>query len=154
MKNIQPNTKLFGYDKYKNGGIGTLEECINTDIMFLCLPTQYNSKLGQYDKSNIINVCDLLEKFNYNGIELFNYPGLQSIYNLWKNPNLVNSNNKKLGCNMHDKTNRFDTFFQRQSCLHYKVKELSKIFIKPTTRAKAIYRYLSNKSKKKRIIMK
>ena len=68
IKNIQPNIKLFGYDKYKNGGIGTLEECITTDIMFLCLPTQYNSKLGQYDKSNIYNVCDLLEKHNYTGL--------------------------------------------------------------------------------------
>jgi UDPglucose 6-dehydrogenase len=68
IKNIQPNIKLFGYDKYKNGGIGTLEECITTDIMFLCLPTQYNSKLGQYDKSNIYDVCDLLEKHNYKGL--------------------------------------------------------------------------------------
>lgn len=68
IKNIQPNIKLFGYDKYKNGGIGTLEECINTDIMFLCLPTQYNSKLGQYDKSNIYHICDLLEKHNYKGL--------------------------------------------------------------------------------------
>jgi UDPglucose 6-dehydrogenase len=67
-KNIQPNIKLFGYDKYKNGGIGTLEECINTDILFLCLPTHYNSKLGQYDKSNIYDVCDLLEKHNYKGL--------------------------------------------------------------------------------------
>jgi UDPglucose 6-dehydrogenase len=68
MKNLKPNINLFGYDKYKDGGIGTLEECLNTDIMFLCLPTQYNSTLGQYDKSNIYNVCDLLEKYNYNGI--------------------------------------------------------------------------------------
>ena len=68
IKNLKPNENLFGYDKYKNDGIGTLEECLNTNIMFLCLPTQYNTLKGEYDKTNIYQVCDLLEKNNYSGI--------------------------------------------------------------------------------------
>ena len=55
-KGLKPNKNLFGFDKYKNGGIGSLSECLNTDIMFLCLPTQYNSSIGEYDKSNIFEV--------------------------------------------------------------------------------------------------
>lgn len=27
------------YDKYKNGGIGSLEDTLLCDILFLCLPT-------------------------------------------------------------------------------------------------------------------
>jgi UDP-N-acetyl-D-mannosaminuronate dehydrogenase len=59
---------VIGYDKYKNGGIGSLEECYSSDIMFLCLPTQYDSKLCQYDKSNIYNTCDKLQEVNYKGL--------------------------------------------------------------------------------------
>ena len=68
IKNFKPNDNLFGYDKYKNGGIGSLEECLHTDIVFLCLPTQYNISKGEYDKTNIYQICDLLEKYEYNGI--------------------------------------------------------------------------------------
>lgn len=68
MKGMKENCNLFGYDKYKNGGIGTFEQCLNSDIAFLALPTQYDYNLGEYDKSAIYAVCDLLEKNNYNGI--------------------------------------------------------------------------------------
>lgn len=36
--------KVYGYDKFKN--IGSLEEIDKADIVFLCLPTPYNSKTG------------------------------------------------------------------------------------------------------------
>ena len=45
LNGLIENKTLFGYDKYKNGGIGSFENCLNTDIIFLCLPTVYNEKL-------------------------------------------------------------------------------------------------------------
>jgi len=68
LKSQNKKITLIGYDKYKNGGIGTLEKCLFSDIMFLCLPTKYNKEKGEYDKTNIYNVCDELEKNNYSGV--------------------------------------------------------------------------------------
>lgn len=68
LKSEKINLNIIGYDKYKNGGIGTLKECLVSNIMFLCLPTKYNNEKGEYDKENIYNVCDELEKNNYTGI--------------------------------------------------------------------------------------
>jgi len=56
------------YDKYKNGGIGNLEDCLDTDIIFLALPTLYDSEKCQYDKTAIIKTCEFLNKNNYSGI--------------------------------------------------------------------------------------
>jgi nucleotide sugar dehydrogenase len=61
-------TNLFGYDKYKNGGIGSFENMINCDIIFLALPTKYDSNIHQYDKSAIIDTCDKLQQTNYKGV--------------------------------------------------------------------------------------
>ena len=58
----------LGYDKYKDGGIGSLSECITTNIMFLCLPTQYSNKLKEYDKSCIIDVLTELVSCKYDGL--------------------------------------------------------------------------------------
>ena len=41
-----------GYDKYKQDGIGSLDEILKTDIVFLCLPTLYDDKLKMYNKFN------------------------------------------------------------------------------------------------------
>jgi nucleotide sugar dehydrogenase len=67
LKNVS-NINLTVYDKYKNGGIGSLEKCLNTNIMFLCLPTLFDSVISEYDKSNIYEICDKLEINKYNGI--------------------------------------------------------------------------------------
>ena len=55
-----------GYDKYKN--IGTFENIINTDICFICVPTQFSYNTNSYDKKEIHNVLKNLLEFNYNGI--------------------------------------------------------------------------------------
>ena len=52
--------ELAGYDKYKNGGIGSLEECIKCDILFLCLPTPYCSDRNDY---NLDPINDVLFKY-------------------------------------------------------------------------------------------
>lgn len=59
---------VIGYDKYKDGGIGNIEECLNCNILFLALPTKYNSKLGKYNISALEETCKYLENNNYNGI--------------------------------------------------------------------------------------
>jgi UDPglucose 6-dehydrogenase len=55
------------YDKFKNGGMGSLKECLNTDILFLSLPTQYDSVKGEYNKDAIYEVCQELTLNNYQG---------------------------------------------------------------------------------------
>ena len=48
---------VIGYDKYKDGGIGNIEECLNCNILFLALPTKYNSKFKYSNKCwNMANV--------------------------------------------------------------------------------------------------
>ena len=47
----EKGVSIVGYDKYKNGGIGTLESVLNCDIVFLCLPTLFNEELKEYEGS-------------------------------------------------------------------------------------------------------
>lgn len=65
--NLLSNDKytFYGYDKYKNGGIGNLENCLNSTIIFLVLPTEYNSITCEYDKTNIYSVLNELEVLKY-----------------------------------------------------------------------------------------
>jgi len=53
--------KLIEYDKYKN--IGSFNECLKSDIAFLCLPTLFNEKTSSYNKDAIHEIC---QKFNEN----------------------------------------------------------------------------------------
>ena len=66
-KGLVEGSDLFGYDKYKNGGIGTIENIYSTDVVFLALPTIYNSKLCSYDKTPIYETCKILEGEGYRG---------------------------------------------------------------------------------------
>ena len=59
---------LIGYDKYKDGGISSLESVLKCDIVFLCLPTLFNETTKEYDKSAIHEVCSGLENNNYEGL--------------------------------------------------------------------------------------
>lgn len=54
------------YDKYKN--IGKFEDCLVSDIMFLCLPTLYDNKIEEFNKDELYQVFDKLYKYNYNGL--------------------------------------------------------------------------------------
>ena len=62
------NIDTVGYDKYKNGGIGTFDECLKTRIVFLCLPTLYNEKIKEYNKDSLHEVSKKLSENNYNGL--------------------------------------------------------------------------------------
>jgi nucleotide sugar dehydrogenase len=55
-----------GYDKFKESD--TFEDTIKSEIIFLCLPTQFNESTKEYEKSIIYDTCDLLVQNNYQGI--------------------------------------------------------------------------------------
>ena len=57
--------KVVGYDKYKE--IDSFEDCLLTDILFLCLPTQFDEATKCYDKSIIVDVLNNLNN-KYNGL--------------------------------------------------------------------------------------
>lgn len=60
--------EVFGYDKFKDGGIGTFEECLSCDIIFTALPTIYNEELKSYDNTPTYDVVDELDSNNYDGV--------------------------------------------------------------------------------------
>lgn len=64
------NINVAFYDKYKNGGIGSIEDVLDTEILFLALPTQYNESINEYDKSAINDVLEELEEKKYNGLAI------------------------------------------------------------------------------------
>lgn len=55
-----------GYDKFKDSD--SLEDCLKSDIMFLALPTIFNSETSTYDKEPIHETCKQLILSNYKGI--------------------------------------------------------------------------------------
>lgn len=50
-----------GYDSYKK--IGTFEEVLNTNILFLCLPTLFDEERYMYNKDEIVKTLDKLVGF-------------------------------------------------------------------------------------------
>lgn len=68
IKNYQLENKytIVGYDKYKNGGIGSIDECINSDIIFTALPTIFNEKLKSYDNTPTYEVINELSNLGFN----------------------------------------------------------------------------------------
>lgn len=95
MKGMVIGENLFGYDKYKNGGMGSFEECLQADILFMALPTKYNATMGKYDKTAIYEVCMDLMKSDYAGVVVIkstvepettnqlqkDFPNLQFVHN-------------------------------------------------------------------------
>ncbi len=59
---------VVGYDKFKNGGIGTFEETLGADIIFLCLPTLFDEKKKEYNKNAIHEICSKLSDNSYKGL--------------------------------------------------------------------------------------
>lgn len=58
--------KLRIYDKYKK--IGNIQKCLNSDMIFLCLPTNYDTEQKKFDVSEILEVCHLLSTKRYGGL--------------------------------------------------------------------------------------
>ncbi len=56
------------YDKFKNGGIGRLEDLLQCDILFSALPTVYSEKLREYNKQPLEETCLFLQNNNFSGL--------------------------------------------------------------------------------------
>lgn len=61
----QKNFKVVCYDKYKN--IGSFYDLLHTDILFLALPTLFDTTINKYDTVAINNTLLLLNENNYSG---------------------------------------------------------------------------------------
>jgi len=60
--------KLYCYDKYINGGLGSLVMCLKSDLLFLCLPTDLNITTKSYKLEQIYETCKYLHENNYKGL--------------------------------------------------------------------------------------
>ena len=68
LKSFQlKNLNIVTYDKYKDGGIGDINDLLNCNIIFLCLPTPYSEKTNTYDKSSLMEICSFLESNKFRG---------------------------------------------------------------------------------------
>jgi UDPglucose 6-dehydrogenase len=63
----QKNCIIIAHDKYKEH-TDSFDDCLQTPIAFLALPTVYNEITCEYDKSCIIDVCTKLADNNYSGL--------------------------------------------------------------------------------------
>lgn len=67
-KGYKLNDNLFVYDKYKDGGIGSILDLIKVDIIFLALPTLFNNDKQAYDKTAINETLEKLTNESFNGL--------------------------------------------------------------------------------------
>lgn len=57
---------VYAYDKFKE--LDSFEKCLETPIMFLCLPTLFNEHTNEYDKEPMHETCEKLVNANYEGL--------------------------------------------------------------------------------------
>ena len=62
------NVNVIGYDKFKDGGIGTFDSSLRSSICFLCLPTLFNAEIREYNKDALYEICKKLKENNYSGL--------------------------------------------------------------------------------------
>jgi len=60
----EKGVNVYGYDKYKDDGIGNIETCTNANMIFLCLPTLYNEKTEEYDNQLLSKFSEFSTKIN------------------------------------------------------------------------------------------
>lgn len=91
----EKKVNVVGYDKYKDGGIGSLKECLNTKIAFLALPTPYDSKEKCYNKKAILSVVKELNQNDYKGCIVLKStvePGTtQELFELYPKLNIIHN---------------------------------------------------------------
>lgn len=63
---LEKKINVIAYDKFKKSD--NLNECLKTDLLFLCLPTKFCEIKMSYDKSAIIETLEYLKNNNYTGI--------------------------------------------------------------------------------------
>ena len=63
---MEKNIQVVAYDKYKN--INSFEDCLDTDMIFLALPTLFDYETDKYDLEALINVCERLNTAQYKNL--------------------------------------------------------------------------------------
>ena len=85
--------KQLNYDKYKK--IGKIEDCLKSNIIFLCLPTLYSNELKEYNKNSIYETVEYLSKNNYTGAIVLKSTvepeTTDNLYNKFNNINLIHN---------------------------------------------------------------
>ncbi len=59
---------LFAYDKYKDGGIGSMEDVMKADLLFMALPTLYSDQIRKFDLTSIRDTLEILKNKKYDGV--------------------------------------------------------------------------------------
>ena len=54
------------YDKYKN--IGSVDDVSSCEVVFLCLPTEFDQHRGTYDTTEIDAICESLNLLKFRGL--------------------------------------------------------------------------------------
>ena len=62
------NVKTVVYDKYKEGGIGDINNLVNCNIIFLCLPTEFDKNKNEYNKDSIYEMCNFFNNKKFTGL--------------------------------------------------------------------------------------
>jgi UDPglucose 6-dehydrogenase len=62
----KPGFNVLIYDKYKN--INTFEIVLNTDMIFICLPTNFDKNINNYNMIEIDSTISRLNESNYTGL--------------------------------------------------------------------------------------
>lgn len=65
---LNKNITLVLYDKFKNGGIGSLSDILSSHIIFMCLPTPFCNISNKYDLSSLSECLSYLSSNHYNGL--------------------------------------------------------------------------------------
>lgn len=60
--------EIITYDKFKNGGIGKIDDCFDSELIFLCLPTPYINKDVAYDLNPINENLRILNNNKFKGL--------------------------------------------------------------------------------------
>ena len=68
FKSMTTEHIILGYDKYKN--IGSFKNILESDILFICVPTTYSEEKKEYNKTELNNVLSSLKEVDYTGIIL------------------------------------------------------------------------------------
>lgn len=66
-KGFKIDKDILIYDKFRNGGMGSFESLLNSDILFLALPTPFDENLKSYNIDAIIETLRKLRANNYKG---------------------------------------------------------------------------------------
>lgn len=91
--NTRPEYSVFVYDKYKN--INTFNILLNTDLIFICLPTNLEETENTYEMSEINLTITQLDSYDYQGVIIIKSTVLpdycQKINNLFPKLKIINN---------------------------------------------------------------